>query len=172
MKSSPTAQRSALAEVLQARDLTQSELAAALNVSQAAVSQWAAGKRTPSASVADAIARALAADSAKAKQVDVGSWAGPVIIPEQLWEPAFRPTGRFRLPLHIEWSGADGERWRDASDLDDLLTAYLLVLEEGRVSDIVTWVDPAILATHFDRVLWSRGRARPWREALTSWGLM
>jgi transcriptional regulator with XRE-family HTH domain len=164
--------RGGIAEVLESQAMTQAELAAALNVSQAAVSQWVAGKRKPSASVFEAIERALAAGGAKGKQVDVGSWHGPVTIPEQRWEPAFRPSGRFRLPLHIEWSGSDAERWRDAGDLDDLLTAYLLVLDEGRVADIVTWVDPVILAANFDRILWSRGHAQPWREALIAWGLM
>lgn len=152
--------------------MTQAELAAALNVSQAAVSQWAAGKRSPSAAPSQAIGRALAANSVRAKQVDIGTRRRPVVIPEQLWEPAFRPSGRFRLPLHIEWSGSDADRWRDARDRDDLLTAYLLVLDEGRASDIVTWVDPEVLAANFDRILWSRGHAQPWREALTAWGLM
>ena len=92
--------------------------------------------------------------------------------PDRLWEAAFRPTGRFRLPLLLEWSGSDAARWRDAATLSVLLNAYTQVLVEGSVADIVTWVDPVMLAAHVDDVLWPRGYREPWRAALSEWGLL
>lgn len=166
-----TASRVALLELL-GTNMTQSELASALNSTQAAVSQWISGARKPNAAASGQIERALAARTATGRSVDVGLRRGPVLIPDELWEPAFRPTGHFRLPLHLEWSGSDKQRWRDASNLPVLLNAYTQVMVEGSVADIVTWVDPRVLAGNFDDVLWPRGYREPWRAALTGWGLL
>lgn len=152
--------------------MTQVELAAALNLTQAAVSQWVTGLRTPNPTAQRAIEHALDAHEARVKVIDAGLRRGPVRIPAALWEPAFRPRGPFRLPLRLEWSGSDKQRWRDARDIDSLLTAYVQVMVEGSVADIVTWVDPKVLAENFDRVLWPRCYEGPWRAALERWGLM
>jgi hypothetical protein len=76
------------------------------------------------------------------------------------------------LPLRLEWSGTDQQRWRDAREIDSLLTAYTLVMVDGSVADIVTWVDPKVLAANADRVLWPRCYEVPWRAALQKWALM
>lgn len=152
--------------------MTQVELAAALNASQAAVSQWASGARTPNEAARRAIDQALHSRETRAEIIDAGLWRGPIRIPVDLWEPAFRPEGRFRLPVRLEWSGSDKQRWRDARDIDSLLTAYVQVMVEGTVADIVTWIDPRILAANIDRVLWPRCYEGPWRAALHRWGLL
>lgn len=107
-----------------------------------------------------------------AQFIEAGLRRGPIKIPTELWEPVFRPTGRFRLPLHLEWSGSERSRWRNARDIDSLLTAYIQVMVEGSVADIVTWVDPKVLAANFDQVLWPRCYETPWRAALERWGLL
>ena len=161
-----------VAELLVTTGMTQVELAAALNTTQAAVSQWVRSARRPGPEVLASIDRALRAGEIEGRYIDAGLWRGPIRIPARLWEPAFRPSGRFRLPLRLEWSGSDRSRWRDASDLDSLLTAYLQVMVEGSVADIVTWVDPKVLADNVGRVLWPRRYEPPWCEALTGWGLL
>jgi transcriptional regulator with XRE-family HTH domain len=166
-----TPSRLAVLDLLGA-SMTQGELASALNSTQAAVSQWVSGARKPNAAASAHIERALAARTATGRSVDVGLRRGPVLIPDEMWEPAFRPAGRFRLPLHLEWSGSDTRRWRDASNLSVLLNAYTQVMVEGSLADIVTWVDPTVLAANFDDVLWPRGYREPWRAALTEWGLL
>ncbi len=161
-----------MGELLATTGMTQVELAAALNTTQTAVSRWVTGARRPGPEVLASINRALRAGEIEGRYIDAGLWRGPIRIPARLWEPAFRPRGRFRLPVRLEWSGLDRTRWRDGSDLDSLLTAYVQVMVEGSVADIVTWVDPGILAGELGRVLWPRRYEAPWREALTGWGLV
>ncbi|KXO92803.1 hypothetical protein AXK56_22625 [Tsukamurella pulmonis] len=153
-------------------EFSQEELAAALNVSQAAVSNWARGTRSPQPEYADRLDRAIAATDAQADIVDAGLRRGPVRLPNALWEPVFAPQGRFRLPLHLEWSGTAEQRWRRADDLPSLLMAYVIVMTEGRVSDMIRWIDPKILAAHMDEVIWPRGYEPVWRAALEEWGLL
>lgn len=159
-------------DFLDIENMTQVELAAALNATQAAVSQWISGSRTPNPAALATINHALQARDAQATVIDAGLRRGPIRIPAELWEPAFRPRGRFRLPLRLEWSGSDRQRRRDARDIDSLLTAYVQVMVEGTVADIVTWVDPKVLADNADRVLWPRCYEAPWRAALHGWGLL
>lgn len=167
-----TTSQNAVVELLDIEDMTQVELAAALNATQAAVSQWATGTRTPNGDAGKAIEQALQARDAQAEVIDAGLWRGPIRIPAELWEPAFTPKGRFRLPLRLAWSGSGKQRWRDARDIDSLLTAYVQIMVEGTVADIVTWIDPKILADNIDRVLWPRCYEAPWRAALHRWGLL
>lgn len=169
MRASPTA---VVARLLAVEGMTQVELAAALNTTPAAVSQWISGSRTPSTTVMVSIVRALHAVDAEARFIDAGLWRGPIRIPSKFWEPAFRPRARFRLPLRLEWSGSDRQRWRNAADLDSLLTAYVQIMVEGTVADIVTWVDPEILAPNINRVVWPRLYQAPWRDALGDWALL
>lgn len=152
--------------------MTQVELAAALNVTQAAVGQWVSGTRSPSPEMRAAIERALQARSATATRIDAGLRRGLILIPTDVWEPAFTPRGKFRLPIHLEWSGTPGQRWRDATDIDSLMSAYTQAMVEGSIADIVTWIDPTVLADNADRVLWPRCYEAPWRAALKEWGLM
>lgn len=164
--------RSLLGEAMDDAGMTQTELAAALNVSQAAVSQWLSGRREPSTDVRDRVEHALAARSVTAHTVLTGWRDNEATIPDALWEVAFSPRGRFRLPRHLEWSGTPEQRWRDGSRLDHLLRAYEQVMAVGRAQDIVTWVDPAVLAAHIDELPWSRGLRHPWEVALDAWGLL
>jgi transcriptional regulator with XRE-family HTH domain len=62
----------AVSDLLDVEDMTQVELAAALNTTQAAVSQWISGVRTPNESARTAIERASDARDAKAHVIDAG----------------------------------------------------------------------------------------------------
>ncbi len=164
--------RSAVHDLLESREFTQDELAAALNVSQASISNWLRGTRAPQPEHADRIARAIAADSAEGMTYDIGLRRGPIQLPRQLWQPVFVPRGRFRLPLHLEWSGSDEQRWRDAGNLEDVLMAYKVVMTEGRIVDMVRWIDPEVVAAHVNDIIWPRGYEAVWRDALRRWGLL
>lgn len=163
---------SVVGDLLDSLHLSQVELAAALNVSQPAVSQWARRVRVPAGDQADRLARAATAMATGSRVIGTDRRGRPIIAPDQCWTPAFVPAGKFRLPLHIEWSGSDRSRWRDATNAYDLLDAYMLVLSEGRVADMVTWVDPAHLAGSFDEAPWPRSYRGPWRNLLGEWGLI
>ena len=158
-----------LSEVMERTGMNQTELAAALNVTQAAVSQWASDKRTPNAAARAVFDAVLRSRDAAMTKIDAGLWTGPVRVPNELWEPAFRPQGRFRLPLRLSWHGTAAQRWTDARDIGCLLYAYTQIMVDGRDEDIILWVDPAILHRHADRVLWPREYREPWMTALNRW---
>lgn len=159
-------------QLLDAGEFTRTELAAALNVRPGAIDDWVDGTAAPNPDQLVRLERAVAADTAAGKAVDVGLRRGPVRIPLTLWEPAFAPQGRFRLPLNLEWSGTGETRWRNAADLDSLLIAYTIVMVEGRYADIVRWVDPRTVAEHMDEIIWPRKYEPVWRIALTNWKLL
>jgi len=164
--------RSLPADLLDMYGMTQVELAAALNVTQTSISRWVRGDRSPSGEASAAIKRAIAAQDTPERLVDVGLRRGPVTIPDSLWAPAFRPTGRYRLPLRIEWSGSDQARWRDASKRSVVLDGFVQVLVEGSAADIAVWVDPVLLASACDEIVWPRGYQAPWKESLSVWKLL
>ncbi len=142
----------------------QVELAYALNVSQAAVSQWLRGKREPSAEIRDRLERSLRVIPQK---VEAGPWIQPIILPGALWrESAFSPRGEFILPEHINWTGTRRQRTFDARKLNHLLYAYTLVITNGEASDFARWIDPEILRAHFDEIRWSRGWKEAWSRKL------
>ena len=121
---------------------------------------------------AERLERALAATDADGVAIDAGLRRRPVLIPSNLWVPAFSPRGRFRLPINLEWSGTPDQRWRDSADLQSLLIAYTIVMTEGRYRDMVRWIDPEVLAACADEVLWPRNYEPLWRRALTEWSLL
>lgn len=159
-------------DLLDEGEMTRSELAAAVNVDASTAEDWADGIRVPDRESAERLERALAAADADGVAIDAGLRRRPVLIPSNLWVPAFSPRGRFRLPINLEWSGTPDLRWRDAADLQSLLIAYTIVMTEGRLRDMVRWIDPEILAAHADEVIWPRRYEPLWRHALTEWGLL
>lgn len=165
-----TSQR-AVAEVMERTGMNQTELAAALNVSQSLVSQWVAGKREPSPAARAAFDKVMCAGDVIMEETDVGLWTGAVRVPKEVWSPAFTPLGKFRLPLRLDWSGTADQRWTDARDIDCLLATYTQIMVDGRNEDIVMWIDPVLLSRNIDRVLFPRGYESVWRAALQKWGL-
>lgn len=159
-------------DLLNEGEMTRSELAAALNIDVPTVDEWAYGNRVPDQESAERLERALAATDAHGVAIDAGLRRRPVLIPSNLWIPAFSPRGRFRLPINLEWSGTPDQRWRNAADLQSILISYTIVMTEGRYRDIVRWIDPEVLAAHVDEVLWPRKYEPLWRHALTKWGLL
>lgn len=163
--------------VLDLTGTSQVELAAALNVTQPALSQWLAGTRVPNPATRAQLGRALEVQGARAREVPLASTRlgyqpGAVLVPTEPWEPVFEPRARFRLPQRLEWSGSPRQRWRDARDIDRLLGAYEIVIANGRAQDMVLWVDLRVLARNIGRMFWPRGFEPAWREAMTIWGYL
>ena len=82
----------------------------------------------------------------------------------------FRPRGRFRLGIHLNWSGSANARWFDAEAADDVLEAYSLVLTNGTAADARTWIDPELLARFLPLFRISDQRRTVWTAHLTSLG--
>ena len=82
----------------------------------------------------------------------------------------FRPRGRFRLGIHLNWSGSASARWFEAEDPSDVLESYSLVLTNGTAADTRTWVDPELLARFLPLFRISNQRRTAWAEHLKSLG--
>lgn len=150
--------------------MTQTELAAALNVSQAALSQWATGARRMPSPAQEALRDAISAGDKPSTIIGLDARSREISAPSQRWEPAFRPRGRFRLPLSLEWSGMPESRWRDARNPDDFVEVAALVLDEGSAASIRRWVDPIALSQFWPIIPVARSRRAPWERHLASLG--
>ncbi|UUZ60973.1 hypothetical protein [Nocardioides sp. B-3] len=61
-----------------------------------------------------------------------------ITAPVERWRPVFSPRGRFRLGIHLNWSGSANARWFDAEDAGDVLESYSPVLTNGTAADVRT----------------------------------
>ena len=90
--------------------------------------------------------------------------ARPYVVPESLAE-LDGPTvsGRVHLPLHLDWSS--GREY----DLDvpvDRARVYEIVLREGTLDDLQTFVDPMRLAEAFQHMFLPSAIAEAWHALL------
>jgi len=125
-------------DVMGPAHLDQTAFAAAVNVTQAAVSQWLSGRRATPTEVEDVLGRLGYAWIAEAVRLGTDPVGRYITAPAERWSPVFRPRGRFRLGIHLNWSGSSSARWFDAEDADDVLECYSLVLTNGTAADAHT----------------------------------
>lgn len=161
-----------MSTILSDTGLTQRELSWALNATQPSVSRWLGGKRAPSAEVRTRLDLIDSAKTAPYTVVDADNPRGGIIMPSGMWTCAFSPRGKFRLPVHLNWTGTATERILDGGDLYDRMHAYMLVLTNGRAQDIRAWVDLVELASNIDTVIGSRRHIRVWKTRLTEMGMV
>lgn len=150
--------------------LDQTAFAAAVNVTQAAVSQWVSGRRSAPAEVENVLrqlGRAWAGETVRLGTDRLGRY---ITAPVEPWRPVFRPRGQFRLGLHLNWTGGVQARWFDAADAGDILEAYSLVLTNGTAADVRTWIDPELLAEFLPLFRISDRRRALWAQHLRSLG--
>jgi hypothetical protein len=88
----------------------------------------------------------------------------PFVVPGSLAE-LDRPTvaGRVRLPLHLDWSSG---REYDLDDPVELARVYEIVLREGTLDDLRTYIDPTRLADALQRMFLPTAIAEAWRALL------
>lgn len=88
----------------------------------------------------------------------------PFVVPGSLAE-LDGPTvsGRVRLPLHLDWSS---ERECDLDDPVDRARVYEIVLREGTLDDLRTFVDPLRLADALQLMFLPGDIAEAWRALL------
>jgi hypothetical protein len=145
-------------------------LAAALNVSEQDISDWIAGASSPPSRIVDQLQRAVQANAAE-YQILGPAWGGKrVIAPRFRWEPIFRPAGRFGLPFNVDWSGPPESRWRDARDSYDLDMAYMLIIDEGGVGDMIRFIDPSRLSQRISGIMINRYGREVWPRHLEHLG--
>jgi hypothetical protein len=85
----------------------------------------------------------------------------PFVVPGSLAELG-GPTvsGRVRLPLHLDWSSG---REYDLDDPADRARVYEIVLREGTLDDLRTYIDPTRLADALPRMFLPSVIAEAWR---------
>lgn len=157
-------------DVMGPAHLDQTAFAAAVNVTQAAVSQWLTGRRSTPADVEEILRQLGHAWRAEAVRLGTDPQGRYITAPVEIWSPVFRPRGRFRLGIHLNWSGGAGARWFDAEDPGDVLESYSLVLTNGTAADVRTWIDPELLSQFLPLFRISNQRRTAWAEHLTSLG--
>lgn len=88
----------------------------------------------------------------------------PFVVPGSLAE-LDGPTvsGRIRLPRHLDWSSG---REYDLDDPADRARVYEIVLREGTLDDIRTFVDPLRLTDALQRMFLPIAIAEAWRALL------
>lgn len=150
--------------------LDQTAFAAAVNVTQAAVSQWLSGRRSTPTDVEEVLRQLGHAWSGEAVRLGTDTMGRYITAPVERWTPAFRPRGRFRLGIHLNWSGSASSRWFDAEDAGDVLEAYSLVLTNGTAADVHTWIEPELLTRFLSLFRISNQRRTAWATHLTSLG--
>jgi len=88
----------------------------------------------------------------------------PFVVPGSLAE-LDGPTvsGRVHLPLHLDWSS---RREYDLDDAVDRARVYEIVLREGTLDDLKTFVDPMRLAEAFQHLFLPSAITEAWRALL------
>ena len=88
----------------------------------------------------------------------------PFVVPGSLAE-LDGPTvsGRVHLPPHLDWSSG---REYDLDDPADRVRVYEIVLREGTLDDLRTFVDPMRLAEAFQQLFLPTAIAEAWRALL------
>lgn len=157
-------------DVMGPAHLDQTAFAAAVNVTQAAVSQWLSGRRSTPPAVGEVVRQLGHAWSGEAVRLGTDPLGRYITAPAERWSPVFRPRGRFRLGLHLNWSGTASARWFDAQDAGDVLESYSLVLTNGTAADAYTWIDPDLLARFLPLFRISNQRRTAWARHLESLG--
>ena len=150
--------------------LDQTAFAAAVNVSQAAVSQWLSGRRSTPSDVEEVLRQLGHAWRGEAVRLGTDTVGRYITAPVERWAPGVRPNARFRLGIHLNWSGSASARWFDAKDAGDVIESYSLVLTNGTAVDAHTWIDPELLARFLPLFRISNQRRTLWAAHLRSLG--
>ena len=157
-------------DVMGPAHLDQTAFAAAVNVTQSAVSQWLSGRRSTPTDVEEVLRQLGHAWNGEAVRLGTDPVGRFITAPVERWSPVFRPRGRFRLGIHLNWSGSASARWFDAEDAGDVLESYSLVLTNGTAADAHTWIEPELLARFLPLFRISNQRRTAWAAHLKSLG--
>ncbi len=121
--------------------LTQAELAGLIGVSQAAISQYESGQRSPTGAVRAFYERLEAALDAPVVEELVGH--RPTTMPAQRWQQVIDPhrVTTLALPVRLDWSPRRAGRW-NYHDPTHRRELYRLIIDVGNALDVMTYLDP------------------------------
>lgn len=133
--------------------LSQRDLARRSGTSQPTLSTYERGGKSPTLAVVERIVFASGFDLSLTPRIEFttheGSRGEPYAVPTRLWRldlsDAFAAVA---LPSHLHWSGPS--RTYRLADRMDRARVYEIVLREGTESDLLTYVDGALLVDLWD----------------------
>ncbi|WP_237111493.1 helix-turn-helix transcriptional regulator [Nocardioides sp. WS12] len=147
------AEETIIARARRGSGLSQRALAHRSGTSQPTLSTYERGTKSPTLSVLERIVHTSGYDLDLTPRVTftnhLGSRGEPYVVPDRLWrldlETAFAEVA---LPGHLHWSGPS--RTYRLADRADRARVYEIVLREGAASDLLTYLDGALLLDLFD----------------------
>ena len=145
--------------------LTQEELARRAGTSRSTLSAYEHGRKSPTvATFARLLSRAgwdLAAEPHVSFTRQTAAYGKPTWIPDRLPRvDVGRALAAVELPLHLNWS-APG-RVFDLRSRADRARVYEIVLQEGKPTDILAYVDGALLVDLWDDLVLPRAVRSAW----------
>lgn len=149
-------QSTVIARARRGSGLSQRELARRARTSQSALSTYEKGTKSPTLAVAERIINTSGYDLALVPHIEfterVGARGAPFFVPNQLWrlDPA-DAMATIELPLHLHWSGTS--RPLVLRDRRDRARVYEIVLREGTPTDLLTYIDGALLVDLWDELV-------------------
>ena len=149
--------------------LGQAELAVRAGTSRPTLSAYEHGRKAPTA---DTLERVVAAAGARLEVVPVVAWREVAVgrgrscwVPNRLWRlPTDRAFADVQLPLELEWS-ASGRRYA-LRDRRSRARLYEVVLREGSPTDLIRWVDGALLVDLWAEMVLPRAVREAWEPVL------
>lgn len=139
--------------------LTQTQFAALLGVSQAAVSQYESGRHEPAGEVQAFYVRLQTAADAAVVVEHLGQRA--TTMPSQRWVRVLDPARitNVELPVRLDWSPRAAGHW-NYHDEQHRRELYRLVIDVGEAIDVMTYLDVDELASWSNELLVSRDARR------------
>lgn len=140
----------------QAAGLTTDQLAKRAGTSRTAISAYEHGRKSPTVDTVERIlhaaGRTLTTEEPVRFEHRLTSRNRPLVVPDRL--PRLAPSRGLRsttVPRHLIWSAPD--RLYRLADRQDRLRVYRAVLVEGNDSDILDFIDGALLVDLWDDLI-------------------
>ena len=153
--------------------LSQRELARRSGTSQPTLSTYEHGTKSPTLAVAERIVNSSGFDLDLVPRISFTTHSdargGPFVVPDRLWRlDIAAAVATVTLPQHLHWSGPS--RAYNLRDRRDRARVYEIVLREGESSDLLTYLDGALLVDLWDDLVIPTGIRREWAPLITTFG--
>lgn len=159
-----------LVQAREAADLSQAALAEAAGTSRSTLSAYEHGRKSPTLGTASRIVAEAGFDLTLAPKVEFIALASdrgrPILVPTALPRlPVKDALATVELPLHLNWSDL-GRRYH-LRDRRQRARVYEIVLREGGPSDVLTYLDGALLVDLWDDLVLPPAVRAAWNALVT-----
>lgn len=153
--------------------LSQRALARRSGTSQPTLSNYERGGKSPTLAVAERIVEASGYALELSPRVSftqrAGSRGEPYVVPDRLWRlDVADALAEVVLPGHLHWSGPS--RTYRLADRRDRARVYEIVLREGAASDLLAFIDGALLVDVWDDLVLPALLRAAWEPLIARYG--